>query len=139
MINGKELARLTADENDQMLYFPVPTGRLIEGANTLAVEAAGKAADDIRVGEFSLFAAPVKDVLSAATVEIEVIDATDRDRPQPTPCRITVMNRQGALVTTSARSNGELAVRPGVIYTSNGKAQLWFAGGGLHDCGRPGV
>ena len=98
MINGKELARLTADENDEVLYFPVPTGRLIDGGNTLAVEAAGKAADDIRVGEFSLFAAPVKDVLSTSTVEIEVIDATDRDRPHPTPCRITVMNRQGWLV-----------------------------------------
>ncbi len=124
VLNGKELARLTADENDQVLYFPVPAGRLIAAPNTLAVEAAGKTADDIRVGEFSMLAAPVNDVLSAAKVEIEVIDATDRDKPHPQPCRITVMNRQGALVTTSARSNGELAVRPGVIYTSTGKARF---------------
>ena len=51
-LNGKELARLTADENDQVLYFPVPKGRLIDGGNTLAVEAAGKGGDDIRVGGF---------------------------------------------------------------------------------------
>jgi hypothetical protein len=124
VLNGKELGRLTADATDQVLYFPVPEGRLIDGTNTLAVEAAGKTADDIRVGEFALHAAPAKDVLSAATVELEVLDATDPNKARPTPCRITVMNRGGALVTTAAKSNGELAVRPGVVYTATGKARI---------------
>jgi hypothetical protein len=129
VLNGKELGRLIADENDQILYFPVAEGRLVEGTNTLTVEAAAKTADDIRVGKFALHAAPVKDVLTAASVELEVIDATDPNKARSTPCRITVMNREGALVTTAAKSNGELAARPGVIYTATGRATLGLPAG----------
>jgi hypothetical protein len=129
VLNGKELGRLISDENDQVLYFPVPEGRLVEGTHTLTVEAAGKTTDDIRIGEFALYAAAMKDVLSAATIELEVIDATDPNKARPTPCRITVLNRKGALVTTAAKSDGELAVRPGVIYTASGKAMFGLPAG----------
>lgn len=121
LLNGKELVRLPTDENDLVIYVPVPAKALAAGENTLSVEQVGVTADDVRVGEISLVDRPVKDTLSAATVEIKVIDA---DQKTPLPCRLTIVNKQGARVTVGAASQGQLAVRPGVIYTGNGQARF---------------
>jgi len=45
-------------------------------------------------------------------VEITVLDASGRGRPAPVPCRITVVNDQGALMTTGTVSGDRLAIRP---------------------------
>ena len=42
MLNGKELARLPPDENDMVLYLPVPAGRLVNEENTPAIEQVGR-------------------------------------------------------------------------------------------------
>src|SRR5947208_1902271 len=34
-LNGKVLGRLLADENDTVIYLPIPAGRLVDGENTL--------------------------------------------------------------------------------------------------------
>src|SRR5262249_27897841 len=51
LLNGKELAKLPPDENDQILYLPVPAGALAAGDNKLVIEPVGNIPDDIRVGE----------------------------------------------------------------------------------------
>src|SRR5262249_42891702 len=51
------------------------------------------------------------------------------DKPTPTPCRITVVNDRGALMTTSAVTTDRLAVRPGVIYSADGKATFGLPAG----------
>src|SRR5438874_1264763 len=51
MLNGKELGRLAGDENDMVVYFPVPSGALSASGNTLAIEQVGRVTDDIRVGK----------------------------------------------------------------------------------------
>src|SRR5262245_4140446 len=38
LLNGEELGRLRSDENDMVIYFPVPAGRLIAGENKLLIE-----------------------------------------------------------------------------------------------------
>src|SRR4051794_23769722 len=38
LLNGKELGRLIADENDTELVLPVAPGRLADGDNTLVIE-----------------------------------------------------------------------------------------------------
>jgi hypothetical protein len=120
ILNGKLLAALTADENDQVLYQAIPPETLKSGANEIVIEAASKATDDIRVGDIALDDRPRETVLSEGKVEVSVADGDHADRPLP--CRITVLNADGALMTVGAKSGDGLAVRPGVIYTATGKA-----------------
>src|SRR5438046_290859 len=89
----------------------------------LALVAALFAMSDVaRAGERSLDDRPRSQVLSQATLEVRVRDS---GRPaQSLPCRITVLNAQGALMTVGAESNEHLAVRPGVVYTSTGVARF---------------
>jgi hypothetical protein len=50
LLNDKEFTRLPPDENDMVLYFPVPAGLLRAGENKLVLEPAGKIPDDVRIG-----------------------------------------------------------------------------------------
>jgi hypothetical protein len=129
LLNGKELGRLVADENDTEVVLPVPAGRLTDGENTLVLEGTGRVPDDVRVGEIVLDDRAVGDVLSEATVEVTVREAATPGKLLPVPCRITVLNARGALATTGARSTDRLAVRPGVIYTADGYAKFGLPAG----------
>ncbi len=128
-LNGKELGRLVADENDTEIVLAVPAGRLGDGENALVIEATGRAPDDIRVGEIALDDRPVKEVLSETTVEVTVREEVRRGERVPVPCRLTVLSARGALATTSAISTDRLAVRPGVIYTADGTAKFGLPAG----------
>ena len=128
-LNGKEVGRLALDENDTITYYSLPTEALIDGRNTLVIEPLSKAADDIRVGELAIIPMPRKEVLGEATVNVRVVDSTHVAGAEATPCRITIVNSEGALMTTSATSNETLAARPGVIYSGNGVAQFGLPAG----------
>ena len=128
-LNGLELGRLLLDENDTVAYLPIPPGRLRDGENTLTIEALGRNPDDIRVGEFHLLDQPVAQVLNEAIVEVSVNEETKGGSYVPVPCRITVQNDQGTLISTSAASNDRLAVRPGVIYSAHGSALFGLPAG----------
>jgi hypothetical protein len=127
MLNGKERGRLPPDENDMIIYLPLPPGALVGGENTLRIEQVGQIVDDVRVGEIVLDDRPSTQVLSEATVEITVTDWGRNNKPLP--ARLTVLNEQGALMTVGAKSGGQLAVRPGVVYTGNGKARFGLPAG----------
>lgn len=129
LLNGREVGRLRSDEIDMISDLIVAAGTLKEGDNTLVVEQIGKAADDIRVGEVVLHDQPLNHVLSEGTVDISVTDATAEGKPTPLPCRLTILNRQGSLASIGAKSNEQLAVRPGVIYTANGQARFGLPAG----------
>jgi hypothetical protein len=129
LLNGKELGRLALDENDTVVYFPIPAGLLLAGQNQLLVEQVGKTPDDIRVGEITLDDRPVARVLSEATVEVTVLEAGKTGESKPLPCRLTVLNADGALMTLGATSGERLAVRPGVLYTGDGKARFGLPAG----------
>ncbi len=130
LLNGKQLGRLIQDENDAVVYFKVPPGWLARD-NRLVVEQVGRVPDDVRVGEISLDDRPLARVLGEATVEVTVREEGPGGKLAPVPCRITVVNAQGALLTTGARSGRGLAVRPGVIYTADGRASVGLPAG---DC-----
>jgi hypothetical protein len=127
LLNGKELGRLTLDENDTVVYFSVPAGLLHAGENQLLVEQLGKTPDDIRVGEIVVDDRPVAGVLSETNVEVTVLERAGA--PKPVPCRLTVLNANGALMTVGATSGERLAVRPGVLYTGDGKARFGLPAG----------
>jgi hypothetical protein len=123
LLNGKELGRLQPDENDAVVYLTVPAGALVEGKNTLAVEQVGRVPDDVRIGEIVLDEQPVAQVLSETSVAVAVREVGSSGEPRLVPCRITVVNDQGALMSCAV-SGERLAVRPGVVYTADGKARL---------------
>lgn len=127
-LNGKEIGRLTVDENDMIVAFPVAAGLLVDGDNVLRIEQQPRSrdTDDIRVGEVAIHARPKADVLSEAALEVAVLDAAD---DKPLPARITVVDRNGALQTVGASSDETLAVRPGIVYTADGAARFGLPAG----------
>lgn len=129
LLNGRELGRLRADENDMTGNLVVPAGTMKEGENAFVVEQIGKTADDIRVGDVVLHDLPMDQVLTAGTVEIVVTDSTPEANATTLPCRLTVLNRRGSLASIGAKSNDQLAVRPGVIYTATGQARFGLPAG----------
>jgi hypothetical protein len=129
LLNGRELGRLPPDENDMVVFLPVPAGALVAGENLLVVEQVGKTADDVRVGEIVLHDRLMSEVLAEATVDISVVDEGQLPKAIGLPCRITIVNKQGILMTVGAVSNDRLAVRPGVIYSGNGQAVFGLPAG----------
>ncbi len=126
-LNGRDLGRLVRDENDMVVYRPVPAGTLRSGVNELKIEQLGRrGVDDIRVGAITLDDRPMQQALMEATVEIQV---TDSATSEPIPCRITVLNEAGALMTVGAESNDEMAVRPGIVYCGHGRASFGLPAG----------
>src|SRR5262249_4524695 len=57
---------------------------------------------------------------------IEVMDA---DSARRIPCRITVVDERGVLAPLSADPPSKLAVRPGVVYTPDGRADIQLSPG----------
>ena len=125
-LNDKPLGTLVRDENDMVEYMPVPAGMLRPGANTLSIATRSTAIDDIRLGAIRLHPETRDQVLSSALLQVRVLDG---DTQQPLPCRITILNEQGALQSIDGGDSPRLAVRPGVVYTGNGRAELHLPAG----------
>jgi hypothetical protein len=110
-LNDADLGQLHRDENDMVVYFDVPTGALKAGANVLTIEASrARSPDDIRVGEIALHDTPQAELLKESYILIKTLNQT--------PVRITIVNERGALQQTGLKSNRDLAVRPGIVYTN---------------------
>lgn len=116
-LNGKDLGKLQEDEADIVSFFAVPAGVVKAGQNELEIvgpSGATAVADDISVGDVRLINKPRAAALAEGTVKVCV----------GMPCRITVADANGSLVTTGANSDGQLAVRSGVVYTLDGSADI---------------
>ena len=125
LLNGEHLGTLVQDEKDLIRYLKIPRGAL-KGENTLEIVSSDAQADDIRVGEVTLYSTPLSKVLSEAHVDFEVVDEGMNER---IPCRITIVNGEGTLQQVSPAEAGQLAIRPGHVYTGNGKAVLGLPAG----------
>ena len=129
LLNGKALGRLRVDENDMIVYFKVMAGVLKDGVNELRIEQEVKRRhqpDDIRVGEIKIIPEPVSRALSAGSLLVEVVDQTSGKN---VPSRVTIVADNGALQTVGVSSNEHLAVRPGIVYSSTGKARFGIPAG----------
>jgi len=126
VINGKLIGKLQTDENDMVRYLAVPANILRPGENQLTISTDSKrGSDDIRIGEISLFDQPRRMLLAEGQVSVQVFDTDGK----PTPARLTILTESGALSGVGAQSSSNLAVRPGVVYTANGLAQLGLRAG----------
>src|ERR1043165_8990719 len=112
-LNGKTITNLFLSEDDLVNAIKIPAGALIEGTNRLSI-IAPKERDDIEVGEILLESKPIEQALSEGRFSIHVTE-----HRQPLPCRVTIVNATGALFPTRVDAENA-AVRPGVVYLSNG-------------------
>lgn len=125
-VNDREIGRLPADEDSMVTFWALPPGTLKDGDNTLLVSSEDRQSDDIMIGDARLDDRPRADVLGEAAVEAVV---TDADNSAAFPCRITIVDKSGSLMTTGASSREGLAVRPGVIYSADGRAAFRLPAG----------
>src|SRR5262245_59313973 len=125
-INDREIGRLPPDENDMVTFWSVPTNALRDGANVLLIFSTDKASDDVMIGDIRLDDRPRGAVLGETRLQVSV---TDSNRGRALPCRLTVVDAGGALMTTAAESREGLAVRPGILYTADGIAEFGLPAG----------
>lgn len=124
-INDKPIGTLVADEKDMITCFDVPPGTLDNGENILRISSDADTPDDIRVGAIVLYARPKESVLSESEVDISIVDSDDGAL---LPGRITFVNGDG-IFPSVAGSSDNLAVRPGYVYTGNGRALITLPAG----------
>uniref|UniRef100_A0A7C2NWZ8 Polymerase/histidinol phosphatase N-terminal domain-containing protein n=1 Tax=Schlesneria paludicola TaxID=360056 RepID=A0A7C2NWZ8_9PLAN len=127
LLNDQPLGEMVRDENDIVIAFAIPEGRIVAGKNRLTISSKSPAAsDDIRVGQIRLDPRPLVKALGEGALEIEVRDAASQ---QPLPCRITFVNADGALPQPATTSSPAAAIRQGVAYLANGRAKLELPAG----------
>jgi len=119
LLNNQRIGYLLNIESKLVHSIAVPAGKLRAGKNTMSI-VAPKTTDDIEVGPIQLTAV-TEAQLFAAPLTVSVADAKTANA---IPCRITVVNEDGALATLRPAPNQQLAYRPGVVYVSSGTARL---------------
>jgi hypothetical protein len=125
LLNGRKLGTLDLIEYPEIATLAIPPGALRDGANSLSI-LSPEAPDDIFIEEITLDGRAPEDAKRDGIVRVRV---TDHGTHQPLPCRITVADAKGALAALTARPEAALAVRPGVVYSGNGTAEIGLPAG----------
>ena len=115
--NDRVISTLIKDENDIVHFIEVPPASVKQGTNRLTISTK----EDVLVGDIVLYAQSKEELFSQNRIDVHALTFETK---QPTPCRLTIVDENGSLFETNAVSNNHMAVRPGVIYTSNGKAEF---------------
>lgn len=126
-LNGTYLGRLLEDEQQQGIAFGIPPGTLKEGAgaNRLVItHESGQRPDDIRIDAVRILSTTKTETLNLHRLKVEV---REDGASGPLPCRITLVDDNGALIPLGNQSNDRIAARCGVVYTLDGRAELRFA------------
>lgn len=119
-INGKKLGSLFLMEAPLVYALSVAPGTLHDGENTLTI-APPKENDDILIGRIEWVPLPLTKVLNQSRLVVRIKDSDDG---KPLPGRITIVDSSGNLAALVSPANAKVAVRPGVIYTSDGEAAV---------------
>lgn len=118
-LNGDPLGRLIRDENAMRVFYEVQPDQLTRGLNELRIHTTSDTPDDIRIGRAVLVPDSLETYLNQRVLKVQV-----KESGQPVPCRLTIINEDGALQTTGLTSSEKYAVRPGVIYAAHGNAEI---------------
>ena len=124
-VNGRSLGALEPIEYPLVAAFALRAGTLRDGENVLSI-VPPDGIDDVVVGGIDLDARPRDQALGEATLDIQ---ATDVAGGAPLPCRITIADPEGTWAPISALPGQQIAVRPGVVYTADGRARIGVAAG----------
>ena len=125
-LNGQNLGVLQDDERSMLRMLRVPVNLLRTGSNTLQITGeAGGASDDIEITDIRLESMPVTQLLTEATVDVTVTGENGS-----MPVKVTVVDSAGSLVPfASFRSGAYEAIRTGVLYTADGRANIGLPAG----------
>jgi hypothetical protein len=128
ILNGHILGRLTEDEKDMISSYDIPSGVIKQVENKLRIEISPKKpptiSNDIRVGELVIDSRPKERVLFECKLEVEI-----REGDRLIPSRLTIADQNGVLQPIGGVSDENLAIRPGFVYTGNGKIIINLAAG----------
>ncbi|MBI3854521.1 MAG: PHP domain-containing protein, partial [Planctomycetes bacterium] len=124
-VNGKKIGQLPTYEFPVISAFALPPGSLKAGENLLSL-AAPREVDDILVGMIRIEPRPLSQVVGESTLDIDVVEPIAGS----VPCRITIVDDAlGALPPLAAKPLQRLAVRPGCVYTTDGRARITLPAG----------
>lgn len=125
-LNGKKLGQLPLYDIPTITPFALPPGSLKKGGNVLVV-APPKENDDILIGMIRIDPRPLAQVVSESTLDIDVVEPIAGDG---VPCRITIVDDTlGAMPPLAATPGQRLAIRPGCVYTADGRARVTLPAG----------
>jgi hypothetical protein len=116
-LNGVKLGRLFLMEADLIHWLPVSAGTLKDGNNVLKIST--KQPEDILIHGIYLSDQPMTNALRQTRLKVKVTEKRD-----PIPCRLTILDENGTLVPLVGYPEQTLAVRPGVVYSGTGSAEL---------------
>jgi hypothetical protein len=122
-LNGRRLADLHLMEANLVETIRVPGGTLREGSNTLSIVPPSEN-DDVFIHEIRLDPRPLDQALGGSELAVHSVDEESRTS---VPCRVTVVDENGALAalkSTVPSRDAFLAVRPGVVYTGDGRVAV---------------
>jgi hypothetical protein len=125
MLNDHEVGSLFTDEKEMVVYYSIPPGLLKEKKNSLVIQCTDTTPDDIKVGSILLDERPMKLVLSEATIDFDIVD----ENGASIPGRITIINADRVLQTIIPHNHEGLAIRPGYVYSGNGKGSITTTAG----------
>lgn len=129
-LDGQQLIRIPQGDQDATTFWPLPAEKLKPGKHELKIATKDKTPDDVMFGELRLDTRTKAEMLGEATVEVEVTaKPSELFLGGPVPCRLTLVDERGALMTVGIEPEPRLAIRPGVIYTLDGKAKFTVPAG----------
>jgi hypothetical protein len=129
-LDGQVLIRIPQGDQDATTFWPLPAEKLKPGKHELKIATKDKTPDDVMFGELRLDTRTKAEMLGEVTVEVEVTSPKTKTFKGGTiPCRLTIVDERGALMTTGIEPEPRLAIRPGVIYTLDGKAKFTVPAG----------
>jgi hypothetical protein len=124
-INGRSLGALEPIEYPLTATFALAPGTLRDGENVLSI-VPPDGIDDVVVGGIDFDARPRDQALGEATLDVQ---ATDGTGGAPLPCRITIADPEGTWAPINVLPGQQVAARPGVVYTADGRARIGVAAG----------
>ncbi|GAA4435648.1 hypothetical protein GCM10023091_12470 [Ravibacter arvi] len=126
VLNDSLIGKLEVDEKEIVTAFSLAPGILSPGKNKLRIAAMVKAPytdlpNDILVSDIIIEKGRLPELLSESELELEL---TDRLSKLPMPGRFTIVDRNGGYVPLGISAGTGLALRPGFVYTADGKATV---------------
>lgn len=119
-INGRKLVDLFSDENDMYEVYSIPSDYLVDGDNTIVVEATSDKIDDVRVGEIWIDTRSKDEILNECTLDLKAFD----EEFDPIACRFTILKNNQSLAAIGDDSDRMTAIRSGVVYSGKGSAKV---------------
>lgn len=123
-LNGSDVGLLRPSDDQIDAWYVLPAGSLSDGTNRLRIHSEG-GSDDITLGNLRLVSATRREHFETRLVQVRVTER-DTDPARGLPVRLTLVDleAQGEAPDVFFGEAETTAVRPGVVYTSNGDASF---------------